>query len=114
MSRDNLFVETFPARPRQPPINVDGGTSLEGRTPSPIDNREKTVNVPPVRYRKPHRARRPSTCPGTALERVPVLPLRRRPAVVGLRRLSWTGWERLYGHVIFKPSDPTDAERLIL
>src|SRR5436309_13888170 len=49
MSRDNLFVETFPARPRQPPINVDGGTSLEGRTPSPIDNREKTVNVPPVR-----------------------------------------------------------------
>src|SRR4051794_22082640 len=97
-------VETFPARPRYPSQANNGGTSLRSHTLTLIDNREKTVTVPWSQEVSGRETQRASTCPRPLSPFAAASPRRRRPAIVGLRRVSWTGWERLYKNFSPRPA----------
>src|SRR3954465_9546686 len=78
-------VETFPARPRYRPQALEGGTSPRRR--DRFDQPKlMTGEFGERQHRLVPRPRRSIGC--TRHER--------RPAFQGLRRMSWTGWERLY------------------
>src|SRR5258706_12525072 len=88
-------VETFPARPQYLPQAMEGGT---------CPGRESRPDQP-----QPMMAEDSSSCVEETEERLETVSPRpgsssfgrryppwRRPDVIDLRRVSWTGWERLY------------------
>src|SRR4051794_32733156 len=109
-------VETFPARPRHPPQANNGGTS-PGRGQAPRGGRplagrsrgsalfgffhKKVPNFPSLGGGgrggvSPPEEAPPFLAVGGGLGGVGSPGVGGPPAVIGLRRVSWTGWERLY------------------